>query len=100
MPQTALPFGDQPYEGVRVPVFWDRDALDGPAHVVMVQVLLPRGDWSTLWVATWRGVMMDFVGTLVNEVTMAYVWGEKGDVLRAAMGTHRAACAHRREHEY
>lgn len=58
-----------------------------------------EGDWTTLLVQRWTGTMLDFAATFTTDVTTAWLWGDRAEVLRAAVSCHRAARAHAKEHD-
>lgn len=100
MPEQSL-FADDPiHQGVRCNLVWDPHQTDGGCHVLFVQVLRDTGYWTTLWVGNLPGVMMDFLPTFVTDIYDAYAHGKRGDVLQAAVGTYKAALAHRKAHQY
>jgi len=70
------------------------------AEGVDVQVHVRPGDeWKTLWVANFSGVETDFLATLSSEVTTAWAYGTRRDLVRACTDTKKAARIHRKEHQ-
>ena len=97
MPQLNMLYPHENHEGVRVTIRWDPDALTSGAHVAEVQVRPHGRDWTTIWVRTLGGHSPDCAPSLGSEVLSAYLWGERGDVLRACAGVQRMMMAHERE---
>lgn len=97
MPQwNLLQPGDDPI-GFRVE--WvDRtpDLIDG--FDVTVYMRRRDGDWTAVVSQRWSGLMLDFACTFTTDVTSAWLWGDRRDVVRAAASVERAARVHAREH--
>lgn len=103
MPQRSLPLPDHydtVYLGVRVQLAEVPSARAEVQWNITVQMLRDPEGWTTLTVFTWEGVMLDLIPTLVGDVYCAFLWGVRGDVLRAAVSCDRAARAHLREHSF
>lgn len=57
------------------------------------------GDWTTVLVQRWTGVMLDFAATWTTDVTTAWFWSDRRAVVAAAVAVHRAAKRHAKEHK-
>lgn len=57
------------------------------------------GDWTALIVQRWSGTMLDLADSWTQAVTNAWLWGDRRDVLRAAVAQHRQAKKHARVHD-
>lgn len=98
MPQLNLLKPADDLMGCRVTWSYPDYQPDAP---LMSEVQLRRrnGDWYTLISHVWQGIEADFMVTYVSDITIAWAFSDSRAVLGAAVSTHRAARAHRREHE-
>jgi hypothetical protein len=87
------------WNGVRVTLQDLTPTLDA-RFTSTLQVLRADGDWSTLYVTHWEGVMADFIHTYMSEVVSAWLYGAPEEVVRAHKSVHRQALAHKRAHEF
>lgn len=99
MPQQNLYDSALDWSGVRVQIH------DQTPHLVAtftttLQVQRADGDWSSLHVVHWTGLMVDFLQTYVTEVMTAWLYGSSDDVLKAAKKVHRDAGRHASAHAY
>lgn len=99
MPQQNLFDPTLDWSGVRVQLA-DHTPLLSASMTTTLQVQRMDGDWSTLHVVHWEGLMVDFIGTYVTEVTTAWLFGAPGDVIRVAKKVHRDAGHHATAHAY
>lgn len=98
MPQlNLLNPGDDPV-GLRISWIDRTPDLVG-AFDVEVHMRRQDGDWTCLIVQRWTGTMLDFAGTFTMDVTNAWFYGDRRDVVRVAVTTHRAAKRHAKEHD-
>lgn len=67
------------------------DGLD-----VTVRQVYTDGVTATVWSGRLVGTEVDFLDTLVTEVTSAFMYGKAGDVARAAVAVNRQAKRHAR----
>lgn len=87
--------------GLTIHVFLPEPGTSRSDLEVRVRAATGHGDLVTIWSAGLYGVETDFLGTLVNEVTLSWAYGERiRDVILAATGVLRQARGHRRRHEY
>lgn len=96
MPQLSMT--EQPYDSLRVTIT-DLTYRGDDAFVVEVQTRVKDGEFSTVSIQRYTGLMSDFLLTTGKEVVAAWLYGEKRDVKRAADSTWRAARAHAEAHE-
>lgn len=69
-----------------------------PSWSTTIRLRVMDGDWYTFTAHRWTGLEVDYLDTFVRETTHAFMYGERGDILRAATRVHRAARAHARAH--
>lgn len=69
-----------------------------PAWATTIYLRRLDGDWTTFTSHRWTGIEVDYIDTFVREVTHAWMFGDKRDILRTATRVHRAARAHARAH--
>lgn len=98
MPQDTFWEDDERWTGVRLEME-EVITPEGRRWDVKVQRSDERGQWRTVYVASWRGVMLDFVGTLGSDCMSAFFFGERRDLARAASSVTALARQHRRTHE-
>lgn len=68
---------------------------------INVQVATGEGDPSTVTVVVLQGVECDFVNTVVEDATTAYMYGERPkDVRRSVNDVWRLARAHGARHQF
>lgn len=88
------------HEPMSLRITWtDRTPLLDGSFDVTVELQRSDGEFYTLIAQRWTGVMLDFVTTFTTNVTEAWLYGDRPNVLRAAVLCHRAAKAHARAHE-
>lgn len=68
---------------------------------VSIAVAVGQEGLKTRHVLTLKGVQCDYLNTLVEDVTNAYMYEEKpAHVVRAAASVHKLAKAHAIQHEF
>jgi hypothetical protein len=99
MPQRNLFDATLDWSGVRISYQDHTPDLDA-SFTTTIQVKRADGDWSTLIVHHWSGVMVDFLPTYSTSVMEAWLFGNPLDVPRAATKVFRSARRHKEAHSY
>lgn len=99
MPQRNLFDSTLDWRGVRVQLTDHTPDLVA-SFTTTLQVQRQDGDWSTVHVVKWRGLMVDMLDTYVTEVTRAWLYGAASDVIKTAKKVHRDAGRHAIAHAY
>jgi len=99
MPQRNLFDATLDWSGVRIQYADHTPELDA-SFTTSIQVLRADGDWSTLIVQHWSGVMVDYLSTWSQAVMDAWLYGRPEDVPKAAVRIFRQARRHHEAHRY
>lgn len=99
MPQRNLFDSTLDWTGVRVQIT-DHTPNLVASFTTTLQVKREDGDWSSLHVLHWRGLMVDFLGTYVSEVMNAWLYGTPKDVIKVSKKVQRDAGRHAVAHAY
>lgn len=97
MPQDTFLPTDPRITGLRLTVH-EIPAEGGYAWGVTIEEQWSPGGWRTCSADRWTGLMVDLLPTLGEEVLSAFMFGDQGQVARAAAMVRRTARAHLRRH--
>lgn len=98
MPQDTFWSDDERWTGVRLS-FEEVITPQGRRWDLKAERSDEKGQWRTVYLGSWEGVMLDFAGTLGSDALSAFFFGERRDLARACSGVTKLARQHRRHHE-
>lgn len=99
MPQRNLLDSTLDWTGVRISLE-DHSPDLVASFTTTLQVRRADGDWSSLIVIRWQGLMVDFLQTYVSEVMNAWLYGTPADVVKTSKRVHKTAGQHAAAHAY
>lgn len=99
MPQHQLIRTEAAVVAVRITISEPPDPA-ATGYIVNVSPTWSTGVTATVHEKHWQGLYLDLLNRLVDDVTTAYLYGERGDIQRAIATVWKAAGKHARAHEY